>query len=1000
MTRAKGPRAQPHKFTLSELKRAHELWRKATDDDWYAAIAELSRERGGDARIKPPHVVITCPWHDDTQPSCHVTPSRGLVKCFSCGALAVEPVRLVTALRGKGVLDAATWLRKRLGLKRILTTQMAERLEADARQAEMRDVVVGFCCEQLGQAFKIVADHGGFVCKGGEWSIATEAEIPLTNAQLYWCRSALEWLVTRFGADDGTSEPLWPTACDHQLVGVLPPLATVQGHFGVDSDKFKFFSGYFDAQLSSGHQHVGSLVFPRHDENGHVSSVKLRSPGEDKLFQVVMPAGSEAWPGLYGLRHAQRSIGGTPSKFFNRAWLMEGETSALATIAEQIRRGTDESLGWILLGGSGGSTPTLEPLADLGIERVSIVHDHDDAGEDVAKQVIDKTRTPRLAIEVFEWPEWFEVGTDPRDAVKQVGYPAWSRYLLDPAQFVPLPRCLADRALKEVMTDRVPEGDAKRRGQIAEEWGKLATDPQEIVAFATMTATALGIDADLLRRAIERRDVRAAAQDHAELARHVLQDLCDGETEVVHTLGSFWRYEKERSRLSSDANEAQCMLWCKMDEDAMARAIMDMCKGALKLKASDVRGVRELAVAQASKPQFFDDAPSGIMFRNGFLVVDDSGNASLLSPSPEHRARVALPIDYDPAAKAQRFERFLFECLRETFCTRLDSCEEAPLTCGQEHKHGLCWPRDCRDPPTEGWRDEWNATQPTIQLLEEFIGASLLGVATRYAKAIILEGSGENGKSVLLDIVAALFPAETWAAVEPQAWEHEYNRHALIGARINLVSELPSREVMSSAHVKQIITGDPTRARNPYKAVVNFRPVAGHLFLANELPTVADSSHGYWRRQIVIRWPHRFEGQAAEQGLARRIIREELTGVAAWAIAGGARLIKRGRYLIPEASREAVAEWRRDSDPVATWLDEATRDPEKDEMGESLHDLYVTYDWWSRDRGFARLSENTFAKRLKACGVRKHNDGKKRTWSRRIRALRAVPGMEEVSACQ
>jgi len=669
MTRAKNPRAQPNKPTLSKLKRAHELWGKAPDDDWYAPIAELSRERGGDARIKPPHVVITCPWHDDTQPSCHVTPSRGLVKCFSCGAVAVEPVRLVAALRGKGVLDAATWLRKRLGLRGILTTEMAERLDAEAREAEMRDRVAGFCCEQLGQAFKIVADHGGFVCKGGEWSIAAEAEFPLTNAQLYWCRPALEWLVTRFGADDGTSEPLWPTACDHQLVGVLPPLATAHGHFGVDSNEYKFFSGYFGAQLSSGYQHVGWLVFPRHDAGGHVSSVKLRSPGEEKKFQVIMPAGEDVWPGVYGLRHARRSIGGTPARFFNRAWLMEGETSALATIAKQIRLGTDESLGWILLGGSGGSTPTLEPLADLGIERVSIVHDHDDAGEDVARQVIDKTRTPKLALEIFEWPDSFEVGTDPRDAVKQVGYPAWSRYLLDPAQFMSLPRWLSSKAIDEVAIDRVPEGDVKRRGQIAAEWGKLLIDPQEIVSFVTTSAAALGIDAGMLRRAIEDRNIVAAANDHPVLARHLLQDLCDGETEVVRADAAFWRYDRSSG------------IWRPMEQDEggepeMVRAIVEMCKDTIRLKDSTMaRSTR--TSCRASRP-ISRSAVSSLFTR---LAV---GGRTSRSATAATRAR---PTRWSCRSRRPASRRTSGRRSRSRLAYRLTSPDDYPERWRRAHKH-------------------------------------------------------------------------------------------------------------------------------------------------------------------------------------------------------------------------------------------------------------------------------------------------------------------------
>jgi putative DNA primase/helicase len=132
---------------------------------------------------------------------------------------------------------------------------------------------------------------------------------------------------------------------------------------------------------------------------------------------------------------------------------------------------------------------------------------------------------------------------------------------------------------------------------------------------------------------------------------------------------------------------------------------------------------------------------------------------------------------------------------------------------------------------------------------------------------------------VLLDVINALFPPGSYTSVEPQNWGHEYHRAKLAGTRINLVAELPKAEILASSHFKQIITGDLTSARHPYKEAFNFRPTAGHIFLANNLPTVNDHSYGFWRRQAILEFKHVFAGRNADSSLTDTIIKNELPGM-------------------------------------------------------------------------------------------------------------------------
>ncbi len=63
------------------------------------------------------------------------------------------------------------------------------------------------------------------------------------------------------------------------------------------------------------------------------------------------------------------------------------------------------------------------------------------------------------------------------------------------------------------------------------------------------------------------------------------------------------------------------------------------------------------------------------------------------------------------------------------------------------------------------------------------------------------------------------------------------------------------------------------------------------------------------------------EAQQDKQ-LAETIIRDELRGILHWAIWGLARLQRQGRFTVARKSEEARVQYRRDNDPIGTFLRE------------------------------------------------------------------------------
>ncbi len=217
-----------------------------------------------------------------------------------------------------------------------------------------------------------------------------------------------------------------------------------------------------------------------------------------------------------------------------------------------------------------------------------------------------------------------------------------------------------------------------------------------------------------------------------------------------------------------------------------------------------------------------------------------------------------------------------------------------------------------------------------IWLLQEVCGAALLGrnIWLPQPKAIILHGrSANNGKTEYLSLLEGL--AGGASHVAPHQFDDRNVVIALRGQKLNIANELTSSQAIASEIFKSAIRGDTIHGKSLWKDVVEFKPVAQHVFAANRLPTFAGSlDRGCRRRLLVIEFLTSIPVADMIPDIASKILEEEYQLLLNWAVVGASRLIAQKGFTVPPSSDLALENWIQDTDPVGSWIKERVRPAE------------------------------------------------------------------------
>lgn len=151
------------------------------------------------------------------------------------------------------------------------------------------------------------------------------------------------------------------------------------------------------------------------------------------------------------------------------------------------------------------------------------------------------------------------------------------------------------------------------------------------------------------------------------------------------------------------------------------------------------------------------------------------------------------------------------------------------------------------------------------QTILEMIGYSMT-TSIKLQKAFILYGStARNGKSTLINIISELIGNKNIGTVPfREISKNKFAGAGIKGKLLNVGSEMTDEFIDDVSNFKMYITGDEVEIEEKFKPRQKIKPYAKFIFSANELPTVADKTDGFYRRLQIIPLEYSFTDKDAQ----------------------------------------------------------------------------------------------------------------------------------------
>ena len=311
--------------------------------------------------------------------------------------------------------------------------------------------------------------------------------------------------------------------------------------------------------------------------------------------------------------------------------------------------------------------------------------------------------------------------------------------------------------------------------------------------------------------------------------------------------------------------------------------------------------------------------------RNGVI---DTETLELLPHSPYTKTLIQINADWNPKAECPAIDTFLDQIL----------------------------PDDCQD------------------LIRQVVGYTIMQ-SNAYEKAVLLVGSGNNGKSTFLNLVRSFLGKENYVAKSLHTLEeNRFASASLFGKLANICGDISSGRIEDTSILKQIVSSDAIDGERKFKGAFTFENFATNYFSCNELPPTSDRSHGFYRRWLLLPFVYQIPDNAKDPDLREKLTTPaELSGLLRCAVEGQKQLRTQRGFSMPKSVNDALSEYQLDNDSVMRFIVEEVdiSDPDAES---NRSEIYKAYKLYCESQNIRAVSMTAFNKSLVKNEVAKRID--------------------------
>lgn len=249
----------------------------------------------------------------------------------------------------------------------------------------------------------------------------------------------------------------------------------------------------------------------------------------------------------------------------------------------------------------------------------------------------------------------------------------------------------------------------------------------------------------------------------------------------------------------------------------------------------------------------------------------------------------------------------------------------------------------------------------------ELTGYSLIA-ENKMKKAGMFVGAGNNGKTVLLELIRKFIGEENTASESLQdLTNNKYSTANLYGKLLNIASDIGDSKIYQTSIFKALTGGDKIRGEKKFKTAFDFANTARLIFAANKLPKPKDENDdAFFKRWTLITFTNIFEGKTADENLLVKLTTdEELSGFLNKALEALKELLIRGEFSDNKPVEEIKRTYMVNADSVSAFIEECV---ERGAGGKVYKDaMYEAYVKWCPD-SVNPLEKRTFDGKLKESG--------------------------------